>query len=164
MASNISGLKELDLALKQFALKMEGNIVRGGVRAGTSVFLKRARSYINNRTGKLSKSLRIRTKMKKGRVSATLIAGNADAFYAHMVEFGTARHLIQATNDTGQNVAAKVNRAGRKNAGALSFGNTTVEQVQHPGSAPHPFMRPALDGGQTEAVAAMAEYLSLIHI
>lgn len=156
---NISGLKELDLALKQFTPKVEGNIVRGGVRAGTSVFLKRARSYINNRTGELSRSLRIRTKSKRGHISATLVAGNAKAFYAHMVEFGTARHLIFASDKEGKNVAARINRPGRKNAGALAFGSTTVDKVEHPGASPSPFMRPALDGGEQEAVAAMAAYI-----
>ena len=157
--TTVSGLKELDAALKQFTAKIEGNIVRGGVRAGTAEFRKRAASYIKDDTGALRRSLRIRTKLKRGKVSATLLAGDKDAFYAHMVEFGTAPHLIQATAPGGtKNIAARINRQTKK-AGALAFGGVLAEQVNHPGSKPKPFMRPALDGGQAEAVQKMAEYI-----
>lgn len=158
MDSEVTGLKELDKALKDFSAKLEGAIVRGGLRAGTTVFLKRARAHINSRSGELSKSLRIRTKAKRGKVSATLVAGNAKAYYPHMVEFGTASHFISAEAG-GENVAAKINRRAGRNAKALQFGGAVVSSVEHPGSQPRPFMRPALDGGQQEAVEAMAEYI-----
>ncbi len=155
----VNGFKELDEALKQFAPKLEGAIIRGGLRAGTSVFLKRARQFVPIKSGALRRSLRIRTSSKKGQLTATLVAGGKEAFYAGMVEFGTAPHLIVARNQQDRNVAAKVNRATDNGAKALSFGSTIVEQVQHPGSAPRPFMRPALDGGEQEALEAMGAYI-----
>lgn len=157
--TSVSGLKELDAALKQFTAKVEGSIVRGGVRAGALAFRDRAAAYIKDDTGALRKSLRVRTRLKRGKVSATLVAGDKEAFYAHMVEFGTAPHLIKATGPSGtRNVAARVNRVNKR-AGGLAFGGVLVEQVNHPGSAPKPFMRPALDGGQTDAVQRMADYI-----
>lgn len=157
----IKGLKELDDYLKQFTAKVEAKLLRGGLRAGTNVFLKRAQAFLapHRKTGKLERSLRIRTRLKRGKVTATLIAGNAEAFYPHMVEFGTAAHLIQAENAAGKNVAASMNRRQKKNAGALSFGGVIAEKVEHPGTAAIPFMRHALDGGTTDAVNAMADYL-----
>ena len=59
-----------------------------------------------------------------------------------MVEYGTAKHFIEP-----------------KNRKALSFEGVVRGKVSHPGSAQKPFMRPALDENQEEAVKAMAEYL-----
>jgi len=69
-------------------------------------------------------------------------AGGKKAFYAHMVEFGTARHFIKP-----------------KKRKSLFFAGIAREVVDHPGTSPKPFMRPALDNSQREAVDAAAAYI-----
>ncbi len=139
---HVSGLFELDKLLKELPAKVERNILRGAMRAGAKVFADRARELVPVRSGQLRDSIKVSTRSKRGRVSATVRAGGKKAFYAHMVEFGTARHFIKPRK--------------RK---SLFFAGLAREVVDHPGSAPKPFMRPALDGGQVEAVNAAADYI-----
>ncbi|MDC8446455.1 MAG: HK97 gp10 family phage protein [Nitrosomonas sp.] len=138
----IDGLVDLHKLLQELPAKIEGNVLRGGVRAGTKVFLDRAKSLVPVNSGKLRDSIKIRTRSRKGVVSASLVAGGGKAFYGHMVEFGTAQHFIKP-----------------KNRKSLFFAGLLREVVDHPGAQSKPFMRPAFDGGSTEAVNAMAEYI-----
>jgi HK97 gp10 family phage protein len=139
---HVSGLSELDKLLKELPAKVERNILRGAMRAGAKVFESRAKELVPIKSGQLRDSIKVSTRSKRGRVSATVRAGGKKAFYAHMVEFGTARHFIKPRK--------------RK---SLFFAGLAREVVDHPGSAPRPFMRPALDGGQAEAVNAAADYI-----
>lgn len=139
---HVSGLSELDRLLKELPAKIEGNIMRGAVRAGAKVMEARAKELVPVDDGDLRDSIKVSTKSKRGRVSATVRAGGKKAFYAHMVEFGTARHFIKPRK--------------RK---SLFFAGLAREVVDHPGASPKPFMRPALDSGQAEAVNAAADYI-----
>ena len=139
---HVSGLSELDKLLKELPAKIEGNIMRGAMRAGAKVFANRAKQMVPVKSGQLRDSIKVSTRSKRGRVSATVRAGSKKAFYAHMVEFGTARHFIKPRK--------------RK---SLFFAGIAREVVDHPGASPKPFMRPALDGGQVEAVNAAADYI-----
>lgn len=140
---NMPGFAELDRAMQELPAKIEANILRGALRAGQKVILDKARSNINDRSGDLSKSLRIRTSKRGGKVSAVLIAGDKKAYYPHMVEKGTAQHFIKP-----------------KAAKSLFFAGLFGEVVDHPGAAPKPFMRPALDSEQTKAAGAVREYIA----
>lgn len=139
---HVSGLFELDKLLKELPAKIEGNIMRGAMRAGAKVFADRAKELVPVKSGQLRDSIKVSTRSKRGRVSATVRAGGKKAFYAHMVEFGTARHFIKPRK--------------RK---SLFFAGLAREVIDHPGASPKPFMRPALDGGQAEAVNAAADYI-----
>ena len=139
---HVSGLSELDKLLKELPARIEGNIMRGAMRAGAKVFADRAKQMVPVKSGQLRDSIKVSTRSKRGRVSATVRAGGKKAFYAHMVEFGTARHFIKPRK--------------RK---SLFFAGIAREVVDHPGASPKPFMRPALDGGQVEAVNAAADYI-----
>ena len=139
---HVSGLSELDKLLKELPARIEGNIMRGAMRAGAKVFADRAKQMVPVKSGQLRDSIKVSTRSKRGRVSATVRAGSKKAFYAHMVEFGTARHFIKPRK--------------RK---SLFFAGIAREVVDHPGASPKPFMRPALDGGQVEAVNAAADYI-----
>jgi HK97 gp10 family phage protein len=139
---DITGLDELQRLLDELPALVERKLMRGGLRAGTKVLLTHAQRHINDRTGALSKSLRVKTSGRQGKVTATLTAGNKKAFYAHMVEHGTAAHFIKP-----------------KKRKSLFLAGLARETAHHPGAKKKPFMRPALDGGAVEAVDAMAAYL-----
>ena len=90
----ISGLKELDAALQDLPAKIEKNVLRGAMRAGAKVMLDAARQQVPVKTGALRDSLTLKSGYQRGRVTGTVRAGNSKAYYAHMVELGTARHLL----------------------------------------------------------------------
>lgn len=134
--ANITGGRELDDLLQTLAPKMEANIMRSALRAGARVYLDQVKQNIPVKLGDLRASARITTrKGKDGQLSASVKVGNQQAFYAHMVEFGTRAHAITAR--------------------AMVVNGQVVRSVDHPGARPHPFMRPAADEKFGQAVAAV---------
>lgn len=146
--TQIKGLAELQKALDSLPAKIEANIMRAAMRAGAKVIAKEAATNINNVSGTLAKSVRFgsRQDSRVGQVTGYVRAGGkakkgrGSAFYAHMVEFGTAAHIIKA-------------KAPNK---MLAIG---YAQVQHPGAKKHPFLRPAMDTQATAALEAMREHV-----
>jgi len=142
LETKFQGLDELQKALDQLPVNVERKLVRGALRAGQKVVLEQAKSAIHNISGELAASLRISTrKGKNGQVSARVIAGNKTAFYAHMVEFGTARHQIKPKNRKSMVIAGMMR-----------------EVVNHPGASKKPFMRPAADSAASESSEAMEAF------
>lgn len=139
---NIKGGKELQEFLNTLAPKIERNIMRGAVRAGAGVILQEAKSNVSIDSGDLRDSLRVTTSAKKGRVTASVKAGNKKVFYSGWVEFGTAAHSI----------TARGNRA-------LSFGGLFTKSVLHPGARAKPFLRPSLDSKANEAIEEVGKYI-----
>lgn len=154
---SLSGGAELDRLLQTLPTKVEKNILRAALRSGAAVYLKEVRSHIPAVSGDLRKSARITTRASRGSVSASVKVGDKKAFYANMVEFGTRPHVISVTEAdrginrrTGNQISVStINRS-------LRLGGTLVgPSVNHPGSRPHPFMRPAADSGFTAAAEAV---------
>ncbi|KAK1548196.1 hypothetical protein Q3G72_008540 [Acer saccharum] len=107
---------------------MQKNINRAALRAGAATLLPEVKSRIPVATGALRDSARITTRAKGATVSASVKVGNRTAWYSHLVEYGTRPHVERPRRDH-----------------AMRFGGVTVREVHHPGIAPHPFMRPAID-------------------
>lgn len=156
MASSVEirGLAELNKALQELPAKVERNVLRGGLRAGAKVMEAEAARLCPEglptldsvkrgaRRGELKRSIRITMRASKSTVRAQLKAGNKVAWYAHLVEFGTARHWIKP-----------------KSRKSLFIAGLMKEVVDHPGARPKPFMRPAFDGKWRAAIDAMADYI-----
>lgn len=108
----VKGLDELYQRLEQLPVKLERNILRGAFRAGAKVIADEARrrapvlqSMDPRRVfGALAKSVRVMaTGTRGGVVKGGVVAGGrssvgrgkdkvqADAFYAHFVEYGTQK-------------------------------------------------------------------------
>lgn len=145
----IKGLAELQRALEQLPAKIEANIIQGALRAGAKVVAAAARDNVSVVSGRLAASVRYGAKRTKALEAQGYVrAGGrgkgkrAGAFYAHMVEYGTAAHIIKAPP------GAKLNVRG-----------VFYSSVQHPGARKKPFMRPALDSHAQAALEAVREYI-----
>ena len=158
----VTGLKELDALLKTLPAKIEGNIMRGGMRASLKVLGDVAKTNLaangTIKTGNLQKSIRIGFKRKSetgyGWMRGRLSAGNKDAWYAHFIEFGTASFY------TGQGkTVGKPYEIRPKNHKSLFFAGLMREVIVHPGIHPKPFMRPAFDQASGKAITSFADYL-----
>lgn len=138
----IKGGPELQKALNALPVRLEKNFLRAGLRAGATIVRDAARENINDDTGALSKSVRISTRSKAGQVSASVRAGSKEAYYAHMVEYGTSPHIL--------------NKGASRRSKVLSIaGNLVSGKVEHPGAKPAPFLRPAIDQNQAAVIEAV---------
>lgn len=152
---NISGGRELDDFLKTLSAKVEKNIMRSAMRQGANVYKAEVKTTVpvgppsmeNVRLygaypGALRDSVRVTSKAKGGRVSASVKVGGKNkkggtVYYAHMIEFGTKPHKITSKK------------------GFLSINGRLVKSVNHPGIRAHPFMRPAFENKASAAIAAV---------
>lgn len=166
----VNGLADLQKFLDQLPGKIQDNIMRGALRAGTKVIKNKAILNINSQSGDLAGGLKISTRIKNGIVKSVLAAQGISGYKAMWVEYGTKPHLISVQEDEkkinyrlsakrGKKVLESMTTVNRK---VLQIGNNFVGPViKHPGSKPHPFLRPALDSGANEAIIAAAEYIKM---
>jgi HK97 gp10 family phage protein len=144
LQTTFRGLADLERTLDELPVKIERNIVRGALRAGGQVFQAEAQRRVPVRSGRLRDSIRVSVRIRRGLPMATIRAGGrgkGSAWYAHLVEFGTAQHFIKPRD--------------RK---SLLIAGLLREVVDHPGAKKSPFMRPALDAAAAPAVRAFATY------
>ena len=154
----VTGLAELDKILKTLPAKVEGSVMRGALRAGQKVIMEEAKGMVPVDQGDLRDSIRIqfrRKSLKRGWVRMHLVAGNAKAWYANLIEFGTASYYT----GKGKSVRKPYQIKPKKQPGALLFGGKVRETVTHPGIRPRPFMRPAVDKAQGRALDAVGDYI-----
>lgn len=157
---NVKGLDKLQKFLEEFPVKLQRNVARGAMRAAavevkSAVFTyaqvgppsSEGASRYAQKEGDLRSTIRVSVRIKGGTVVAKVLAGGTAKGGAPTLneaiwnEFGTRPHTIAAV------------------AGALKIGDRFVGSVQHPGAAPHPFMRPALDARAGAAVLAAGNYV-----
>lgn len=152
MSSNIKGGDSLANFFKSLSKEMQQNILPSAMVAGGEILAAeiRARAPVgppsseNARErggyqGALRDSVRVISRIgKNGVVTVIVRVGGvnrkgADVFYPHMVEYGVLAHLIKP-----------------KKKRALAFGGKVAPVIHHPGAAPQPFIRPALDAKANE--------------
>jgi HK97 gp10 family phage protein len=157
---HVKGLKELGEFLKTLEPKLRNNVMRAALRQGANVIkesvlqnvpvappnTENARLY-GAHTGSLRDSVRVGSRVRRdGKVVAYVRAGGKkDAYYAHMVEFGTRPH--------------KIGKVGRM---LWINGRWVYAPVNHPGSRPRPFMRPAADSTAQTATVAVGNKIKSI--
>lgn len=153
---HVRGLEALQKALDELPAKVEANIMRAALAAGARVIAAQAKAIaplevnppgfnfykksLGWSPGALKRSIKVTSRLRNGRVTATVKAGDKVAYYAGWVEFGTAAHWIKP-----------------KNKKALFFGGKAVKGVQHPGARKNPFMRIAMDAEAQRALQAVGE-------
>ena len=148
---NVVGLKELEAIFATLPVKLSNNILRGALREACKPVAEDARRRVPVRTGRLRDSIRITAGIRNGIPKAKVIAGGKGtkkvkgAWYAHMVEGGTTAHVIVAGRDTR---TLWIN------------GNPVGKAVKHPGARKQPFMRPAIDSRQRDAIESFKAYVA----
>lgn len=147
-------LKAVLAELDKLPVKVEANLARGALRAAAMPMFETAMSRVPVNSGALKNTIRISSAIKKktGEIVVRIVAGSRvsggggngvkfaarGAFYAHMVEFGTAAHTIK---------------------GPVVLGGKVYQNIKHPGARPVPFMRPAFDTEDKKSVDAFAAYM-----
>lgn len=172
---HVKGLSELQKFLDALPAKMEANVMRAALRAGAKVIEEAAKSNVPVSSGRLRDSIKVSTRSRRGQVTASITAGGKatrkfvtqgpdgsvkvsyeNAYYAAWVEYGTAAHKIGVKY--AKSLILRPNaRATSGFAKRWMRDGILVEGVDHPGSSPHPYMRPALDSRAQEALLAVGK-------
>jgi HK97 gp10 family phage protein len=137
----VLGLKELDDALKNLPEYLQKRAMKEAFIAGGQIIQQTAVALAPRRRGNLAAAIELKfiPDMGNGQGGVAIYVNKKKAWYGRLEEFGTAPHVIRV-------------RRGK----ALKIGSTYVKEVQHPGAAAKPFMRPAFDTKKQEAVNVIA--------
>ena len=157
MERSVTGLLDLHKQLQSLPVKIEANVMRGGLKAAQTTVKNVAKNLVPVKKGDLKKSIRVssnRKALKRGVARVDVIAGNATAWYAHLIENGTGSQYT----GSGRSVRAPYTIKARK-GGALSFGGVGREEVVHPGIKPQPFMQPAVKQLEGPAIDVFVQYV-----
>lgn len=158
----ISGLKELNDLLQSLPAIIEGNVVRTALNKGRDVLKNAVISTLRQNgsfdTGALERSIKVRFRKKHekwGWIRTYIIAGDKDAYYAHILEFGSASFYTGQGRTVGKPYVIKAKKAKY----LLIAGGKPVKSVIHPGVKPKPFMRPAFDLYSDAAIDTVVNYM-----
>lgn len=168
MTIALKGGKELSAFLQAFPKRLQSGAVRSGVIASSKVFREKARANVATKSGQLAKAIRSRSTRvsKDGTVTGGVYVDpkKPHGFLGNWIEYGTSPHFI-TPGDSGlssRQLTRRANVSGQSenDDGSMIIGNKHVRgAVWHPGIAPMPFMRPAFDTEQQEAIKAFGEQI-----
>jgi HK97 gp10 family phage protein len=140
----IKGGSEVAALIAQLPIEIEQKILRNGLAAGANVIRDEAKSLAPKKSGELADDIKTTRGTGEGYVYAKIRLSGKHAFLGRFMEYGVAPHQIWA----------------RSKESLVINGVPIGKRVWHPGLAPRPFMRPALDARAGEAVQAVADYLT----
>jgi HK97 gp10 family phage protein len=129
---SFKGFDDLGDVLAGLGPKLSPPVVNKIFNQAAKPLVKRAKELSSNAdvTGETTRSIGVLNNRKAGGISIGPRRGNGyKGHHAHLLEYGTAPHVIRA----------------KAAGGLLHFAGTYAPEVQHPGIAAQPFMRPAAD-------------------
>jgi len=135
--------------------QLEDKVLRGAARAGAKVIAEEAKA--RSISTEVSASIKVRTRLEASRVVGLVQADMGRSNLPLWLEYGTAPHFISV--DDSQREGRSVRKVN-ENGSLLIGGKFVGDTVYHPGARPHPFMRPALDSSEGEAIAAAQAYIN----
>ncbi len=140
----LKGVAEMRAASQRLIATVQA-AVPGALAAGAEVVAQRIQENAAVHSGELRDSVRVEVGQDaEGRPLVTVEAGGPNVPQALWQEFGTAAHRI----------AAKPGHALR-----LGESGQFAAAVRHPGEAPRPYFRPAVDATADAAAQATAAHL-----
>lgn len=155
----VRGRNEVKQFLARLPKEIETKLLRGAARAGGKVIAEEAKD--RSRSKEVGDNITLRSSAKDGRI-VTKISVKPGWSYSLGVwqEWGTDPHFISV--DDSQRGGMSVPKINEKTkAGSLVIGGAFVgSTVWHPGARPEPFLRPALDTKEAEAIKAAQNYIN----
>lgn len=140
----VEGGKELAKLLRTLPDKVADKLMKNATLAGGRRLAKAIKNKAPVDTGRLRDSIKSKLdRTSKYTFTVNIGPTGKGRFYAHLVEFGSAPHVIKSKRkrvlSNGQEIFGKI--------------------VKHPGTAAQPFMRPALDESADDVIKHVSKNL-----
>lgn len=162
MTATLKGGVDLSAFIASLPANLEQKVLRGALKAGAEVIADGARD--NCRSAEVRATIGTTSRADPGVVSAKVQTKGDGAYMAPWLENGTDEHLISVDDEqSGGRTVRRINDLAKEpGAGhSLVIGSKFVgSTVLHPGAQPYPFMRPALDTREQDAVAAIGSHIA----
>ncbi len=161
--AQVKGRDAVRRFFQQIPEALEKKVLRGAARAAVQVIAEEARDRVvsSEVRGAIKTSTR---QQEPGRVIAKVQVKGKGSHIAPWLEYGTDPHFITVDDSQrGGRGIGRMNQQLREAGGDASLvigGNFVGTTVFHPGARPYPFLRPALDTKEREAIAAAQTYIN----
>lgn len=166
--AKVRGRGAVSRFLNQLPEEIAAKLLVGGARKGATVIADEAKATTKSK--EIAGAIKVAVKREEGRIVARVQVKGAGAYLAPWEEYGTDPHFI-AVDDSQRagTTVARINRLDRaaRKEGRIGPGQSLVingefvgDTVHHPGARAHPFLRPALDRKEGEAIAAVRDYIA----
>jgi len=157
--ATLKGRAEFSRFMQQLPDEMR-KVLRGAGRAGATVVADEAKA--RSISAEVSESVKVKVRTGDGQVIAKIQTVGPGAYLAPWLEYGTSEHFISVDDSQRQGRSiGRINLLSKEHGHSLVIGGNFVgTTVLHPGARPHPFLRPALDTKQVEALAAAQAYIN----
>lgn len=155
----VRGRSDVKRFMAQLPAQIEGNVLRGAARAAATVVAVEAKLRSNSR--EVADAVKVSSAgAKDGRVIAKVQVKGPGAYLAPWQEYGTAPHFIRVDESQRQGMSVGRINTLHKSGSLVIGGHFVGDTVFHPGARAHPFLRPALDMKEGEAIAAAQTYIN----
>lgn len=134
------------------------SVLRGAARAAANVVADEARD--RTRSSEVRGSIKVAVATEDSRVVAKVQTKGPGAYIAPWEEYGTAPHFISVDESQRRGMGVKTINKRVKEGSLVINGKFVGTTVHHPGARPHPFLRPALDTKEGEAIEAAQAYIN----
>jgi len=167
--SSASALRKLE----QIPGLLVERVLPGAARAGAKVIAVEAKTLLGGKRADggggskvlIADAVKVRGRKRGGLIIARVLLDGPGAYVGRWLEYGTDPHFISVDPAYRDGMTARrINKRVKGGDTALHAtlminGRPVGTTVYHPGAAAHPFLRPALDTKQAEAVAAAQAYI-----
>ena len=138
--------------------QIERKVLRGAARAAANVVATEAKE--RSISSEVAGAVKVAVKAEEGRVVAKVQVKGPGAYIAPWLEYGTDPHFISVDESQRRGMSVgRVNRLGKEGSLVIN-GQFVGTTIHHPGARPHPFLRPALDAKEGEAIAAAQGFIN----
>ena len=153
---------------------LRDRVLRGAARAGAKVIAEGAKERLGGRTAEgpggadvlIANSVKVQVKLKGEIVRGRVLLRGPGAYVGRWLEYGTDPHFISVDPQYRQGMTARrINKSisdgndGLK-ASLVINGKPVGTSVYHPGARKVPFLRPAVDTLEREALAEAQAYIN----
>jgi len=152
------GKSEVKAFMSRIPGDIEDKLLRGAARAAANVVADEARD--RTQSSEVRGAIKVATKKETGRVVAKVQVKGPGAHLAPWEEYGTDPHFISVDDSQRDGMSVKRINKAQKDGSLVIAGKFVGSTVWHPGARPHPFLRPALDIKEGEAIAAAQNYIA----
>ena len=161
--ASVKGRSDVRSFMASLPEQLATRVLRGAARAGGKVIAAEAEA--RSHSDIVSENIITRTKVEDTRVRVAVTVKPGWAMTrAIWEEYGTAPHFISV--DDSQRNGLGIKRINQKVKEAKGDGSLVINgkfvgaTVWHPGAKPHPFLRPALDTKEADAITAAQHYIT----
>lgn len=156
----VKGLSELADILDQLPLELQKKAIRPALVAAAAPMEAEAKRLAPQVTGGLSRGIKTVVKVDPGIGGETYASIRSTSRISHLIEFGTALHKIATkTKKVMARLSASANGRGMKGKTTALGYQVYGKEVEHPGTRPQPFLRPAFDTKHAESLRTFADKL-----